>query len=563
MTQLMMRCLIMAALVAFAGPVAAQEGDAGERLLEETRRARELEQLTRAPAGQVITTPEVLGVVAEIPCFPIDDIAVTGMTVYGTEDVASVLAGFRGQCLGQTSIGNLLARLTARYADAGYITTRAYVPAQDISSRTLRIEVLEGRIEAYVYQQTDQDGNQRAAPPRKIRSALPQRTGDVFQLRDLEQGLEQMNRLRSSQVNANLIAGGAPGTSRVVLTEQKSDTVRATFGLNNRGSNSSGKTQVSLGLEADDLLRLNDSWSLSYSGAKDSNTLAMAVSVPYRKWLFSLNGSYSEELSALSPASDLFTQTASVNLTAERLLFRNAQSKLYGFGRLGSYWNERFVNVVALTPQHRSSARLGLRGEHRTDKAAYAGEASIAFGIKFGGADWTAAGAPAGSPHADFAKLEARLTYVRPLKQGRQLSVFMAGQYADMALFANDQMTIGGWESVRGYAGHSVSGDSGAYFRTELSLVPVRFGETATPDGPKSWLGRFRGGVRPFLFVDAGAVRAHATRRSSGMLSGGVGFSGQAGRLIVNGALAVPLATAGGQARGSLTGYVGLFVRLF
>ena len=308
-----------------------------------------MEELAGNSAGQVITTPDAKGPVSEALCFPIEEIALSGITVFPDTRFAAMLAEFNGRCLGQASIGNLLARISAVYADEGYITTRAYVPAQDIGTRKLTIEVLEGRVEAYVYRQVDEKGAATPGKPRKIKSAFPLQVGEVFQLRDIEHGLEQMNRLRSSQANANLIAGEAPGTSQVVITEKKVDTIRGTVGLDNRGNAATGQTQIRFGLEADDLLQINDVWSLSFSGSENTNALAFAVSAPYGKWLFSLNGSYSEELSPVTILSDLFTQSAGVNLTAERLLARNARSKYFGYVTASSYWNERYINIASLT----------------------------------------------------------------------------------------------------------------------------------------------------------------------------------------------------------------------
>lgn len=558
--------LLVAALMATPLPSFAQEGDPGARLLEETRRQRQMEDLTRTPAGQEITTPDAKGPVRETPCFPIDAITVTGITVYADADVAPILDAFSGRCLGQASITNLLARITALYADAGYITTRAYVPAQDISTRRLTIEVLEGRIEAYGYQQ-DAEGNARPGPPRKVTSAMPQQPGDVFQLRDLEHGLEQMNRLRSSEVNANLTAGEAPGTSQIILSETKTDPVRGTIGVNSRGSEATGRTQVSFGLEADDLLRLNDAWSLSYSGSRNTNALAFGVSAPYRKWLISLNGSYSEELSPVTATSDLFTQTASVNLTAERLMYRNAQSKYFAYGTLSSYWNERTINIVALTPQHRSAFRLGLRQEHRLEKAVISADTSLSFGSRALGADWDAPGLPAGSPRSDFTKLETRLTYIRPFENARQLSMALVGQLADRPLYGNEQLSIGGWDSVRGYAGFSVAGDSGAYLRTELSFpgVPLDLRNWRAPLG-ETRLNPFRqaqGSLRSFAFVDVGHVYARATGQSESLFSAGLGLSAQVGKTTINGAIAIPLRDAGGQKAGDVQAWIGLTLKAF
>lgn len=565
--RLVLPLLITACMFAGAVSTTAQESDPGERLLEETLRQRQLETLATTGAGQEIATPVAQGPVPEKPCFPIDQIGITGATIYKPERFAQILAEFSGQCLGQVSIGNLLARVTALYADAGYITTRAYVPAQDISARRLTVEVLEGRIEAYVYQQTDAEGAVQTAPPRKVSSALPQRPGDVLQLRDLEHGLEQMNRLRSTQVSANLAAGEAPGTSRIVLTEKKSDPVRGTFGINSRGSEATGRAQLSLGLEIDDLLRINDSWSLSYSGSQNSNALAFGLSAPYRKWLFSLNGSYSEELTPVTATSDLFTQTATLNLTAERLLHRNARSKYFAYGTLGSYWNERYINIAGLTPQHRTAFRLGVRQEHRLEKSVVSADTSLSFGSRILGADWDAANLTSDSPHTDFTKLETRISYLRPLEKGRQVSLYLVGQLADRPLYGNEQFSIGGWDSVRGFTGFGGSGESGAYLRAELSFaaseIDLRDWSRSLGESRLNPLRNAQGGIRPFAFVDAGHVHARATGQNTSLLSAGFGFSAQLGQSTLNGALAVPLVDVNGQDVGEVQAFIGLTLKVF
>lgn len=562
-------CNILAILlITSAHPSFAQEGDPGERLLEQQIRREQLEGLAGSQAGQEIKTPDVAGVIQEDICFPIHTIHLAGMSVFKEGSFDGLVAEFAGQCLGQASIGNLLQRISGIYADKGYITTRAYVPAQDIASRELTIEVLEGKMEAFIYQQVDKDGNPHPGNARKLKSAMPLQAGDVFQLRDLEHGLEQINRLRSSQANANLVAGQEPGTSRVVVTEQKVDTVRGTFGINNRGDEVTGETQISLSLEADDLLRLNDTYFLSYSGARNSNALAFSLSVPYRKWLFAANGSYSESLSPVSATSDLFTQTANLNFTAERLLFRDARSKYFLYGGVHSYWNERFVNIAALAPQQRTALSIGLRHEHRLEKAVISANTSLTFGAPFLGGDENLSPLTSATPRSEFTKLETRLTYIRPFESGQQLTATLVGQLSDNPLFSNEQLSIGGWETVRGYAGHSFSGDSGAFLRTELSFPTkaLDFRRLGAPlEG--TWLlnpvKNAQGGFRPFVFFDVGYAKARASRLSATMISTGFGFSSQVGLSTLNGSLAVPLSDRHGQSAGSIQAYLGFTVKLF
>lgn len=558
----------MAIVLSFvAVPSISQESDPGARLLEETRRQREMEALAQNAANQEIKTPKPKGPVAETPCFPIDEIRISGASIFGDHDFAPILADFSAQCLGQVSIGNLLARVSGLYADAGYITTRAYVPAQDISGRELTIAILEGRIEAYVYQQQDSDGSARPGPSRKIGFALPQKPGDVFQLRDLEHGLEQMNRLRSSSVNANLTAGEAPGTSRVVITEKKKDPIRGSIGMNFRKHDGRTSAQVSLAVEADDLLNLNDQWTLSYSGGQDSNALALGVSIPYRKWLFSLNGSYSEELSVVTATSDLFSQTGNMSLMAERLLARNARSKYFAYGTISSYWNDRYINITALTPQHRSALQFGLRQEHRLEKSVVSADISLTFGTGLFGSDKDSSTLPPGSPRTKFAKLKSRLTYIRPLPKERQLSVSVVGQLANKPLYGNEQISIGGWETVRGYAGQSVAGDNGMYVRSEISFPtkPLDLRDWGRSLG-KTRMNPFRnasGGHRQFLFLDAGHVYARADGRSAAMFSAGFGISAKVGNTSVNGTIAFPISNAGGRKKGQAQVYLGITAKTF
>ncbi|WP_316015338.1 ShlB/FhaC/HecB family hemolysin secretion/activation protein [Roseobacter sp. HKCCA0434] len=562
------RVALVAIGMASAGfPIVAQEADQGARLLEETLREREIEALARSQAGQEISTPDIEGPVAETPCFPVDTITVMGNTVYTEAELASVVSAFSGQCLGETSIGNLLAGITALYADAGYITTRAYVPSQDLSTGGLSIDVLEGRIEAYEYQRSETSDMANPDGPLGIGSVMPQRPEEVFQLRDLEHGLEQMNRLRSTEVNANLIAGEAPGTSRIVLTETRVDAVRGTFGINTQGDEITGRRQVSFGLEADNLLSLYDTWSLRYSGSRDSNALAFGVSAPYRRWLFSLNGSYSEELTPVTANSDLFTQTANANLTVERLLFRDARSKYFAHATLSSYWNERYINIAALTPQHRSAFRVGLRQEHRFEDAVILMDTALSVGTGALGADRDASNLPAGSPRTDFTALDASLTYIRPLENGRQLSVSAVGKLSNRPLFGNEQLSIGGWNSVRGYEGSGAGGDNGLYVRTELAFPTIAIDADGWTDfSAMRELDLFRdirGGIRPFAFLDAGYVHSRATERDTSLAGAGIGISAQLGRTTLNATLATPLLDADGHDAGSLQAYIGIEVKAF
>lgn len=541
------------------------QADLGTALLDEQLGVEQARVTEAASGNEIPVTPEV-GPIPEATCFPIDRIIVTGLSSLSPPELPELVSKFEGQCIGQASIGNLVNGISGLYAENGFITTRAYVPAQDIASRQLTIEVIEGRIESFVYQQADEDGIVSAGPPQKVRWAFPGQAGEVFQLRDLEHGLESMNRLVSSQATANLTAGIEPGTTRVVISEQKADLWRGTVGVDNKGSPDTGLTQIRLGLDVDDLLNVNDTWALSYSGSENTNAIAFSMSVPYGYWEFSLTGSYSESLSLLTPTSDLFTQTASVNVQLERLLFRDDDEQFRVYGSVGSWWNARYINIVPLTPQQHSAFRLGWQYQRQMETSSIFIDTAFSGGLPIWGADWSLEPVPFGTPVSDFTKLETQVSYQKTLADNLQLSVSFNGQVAQTPLFSNEQISIGGWETVRGYAGNGVSGDMGFYVRTDLYFSPVQFNfdlpGTGLP-GSLSLSENVAGYYRPYVFADFGEVRSNSLENSSELAGVGFGISATIGKVNILAAAAVPIVGREGSVTDNIQGFINVSIKLF
>src|SRR3546814_8677404 len=113
-----------------------------------------------------------------------------------SSDVCSsdLVAPYLGRCVTVDDIERLLGEVTKAYIDRGYATTRAYLPEQDLSSGRLRIEVVEGRIS-----RIEVDGSGVFVP-----GAFLYPDGDRLNLRRLEQGLDQINRLRSEEHTSEL-----------------------------------------------------------------------------------------------------------------------------------------------------------------------------------------------------------------------------------------------------------------------------------------------------------------------------------------------------------------------
>jgi len=61
--------------------------------------------------------------------------------------------------LGASGIDNLLKTITGHYLNRGYVTSRAYLPEQDLTSGILQIIVIEGRLQGFEPSELASDGN--------------------------------------------------------------------------------------------------------------------------------------------------------------------------------------------------------------------------------------------------------------------------------------------------------------------------------------------------------------------------------------------------------------------
>ena len=234
--------------------------DAAAGQLERDRGAAERQrQLERnrldypPPGGAAPAPPPTEAAPPDETCLPIQTITVTGVTLL-TEAVRATARDYEGRCLGLSGLNDLLEQLTFLYLAQGYITSRAFLPEQDLADGALEIVVIEGRLEDIVMDAAP------GAHQGQIHTAFPGQIGAPVNLRDIEQGLDQLNRLRANNATIELEAGAQPGASVLSVARQQGKRLYAGLGFDNLGSALIGEYQARLDLGGEDLLRLNDQW---------------------------------------------------------------------------------------------------------------------------------------------------------------------------------------------------------------------------------------------------------------------------------------------------------------
>lgn len=489
----MLRALLMTALAIAAVPAQAQRIDPGRQLLEELQQ-RQLEREERREPGKIEVTPAAKPAPAPDAgiCFDIDRVDLQGETLLEASVLDAILARYTGKCLGRDEINALLAALTQAYVDRGYVTTRVYIPPQNLASRVLQLLVIEGRVER-LYMNQDADADRQ-----RVWAAFPTRPGDKLRLQDLEQGLDQLNRVPSSNATLQLQPGAEPGGTVVAIQDKPENRFRAYVAYDTYGQQRTGEQRINLGAEADNVFSLNDTWALVYAGTLDTNALAGNGSIGLANWTFGLAGSYSEFLQQLTPDVELFGRSSVIGFSAERLLLRSSTIKSNAVFALDRKWFRRYVNDVALMPQDLTVARAGARSQIRSPDGILFVDGALAVGLTALGATEDPAGLPADAPHAQFTKFEAGVTWLGRIGNF-PLRASLRGQYSLDALYSSEQIVLGGFYTVRGYGESVAFGDSGWYSRNELAF-PLRPGLIVTEGF--DWSPH----IQPYVFLDGGQV---------------------------------------------------------
>ncbi len=443
--------------------------DRQQRLLEEQQ--RRLDDLRQLPGKA--EQPAVEPTTPDERCFDIQRIELSGASLLGPADQAAILAPFIGQCLGVSQLNQLLKAITDHYVGRGYVTSRAYLPQQDLASGSLQVIVVEGLLEGL--------DSSELASERELAMGFPGAPGRVLNLRELEQLVEQLGRLPSRQAQLDLVPGEQVGGSRVRLQGQRSKPWRVSLARHNDGQLSTGEQQWGLGLDWDSPLGLADQLSLR-SGRdalsdhyRHSENQSLNYNLPYGWWNFNYSYSqsyYRTQSEANGFAFDTDGDSTTHALRAERVLHRDSLSKTavnFGVSHLRSN-NFILGNRIDVSSQRLSEAQLGFNHGRRIGTAFV--NADIGWQHGTGAFDAQREGDPqGGEPVARYDKYSLTLSYLQPFQlwgESFSFDSLVNAQRSEDVLFSPQRISVGGLSSVRGFKEQSISGDSGGYWRNQL-----------------------------------------------------------------------------------------------
>lgn len=324
--------------IAHAGSAQAQAAQPAQDSQEVERRLRrELEQTKDAVErkSQVLDGTRTRKHAAFAPTQETGCVAVSEVGWSGTLPFPWLpgTVSLRGMCLGPAGLKELQRYLTGQLIERGYVTSTVAMPEQDTQSGQLIIRVIPGRVGKLIDQATGQ--------PLAARNALPFRAGDVLNVRDLDQALENIRRTPGQAgATLTLTPGDEIGTSDITVDRHRAkDRWHAVLTADNDGQDATGQNQLGLigivdaPLNRDDLLLLTYSNNMNVGNERQaSRGLGLNWSMPVGYWNVSLGASSSHSKVAAPPqvpGIDITYpgKTKLVQLGVDRVLSRTSRSR--------------------------------------------------------------------------------------------------------------------------------------------------------------------------------------------------------------------------------------------
>ena len=384
-----------------------------------------------------------------------------------------------------SDITNIRNAFQRKLLDKGYVTSQVYIPEQNLNAGTLQFMVMPGRVEDIRYSASSAHG--------PWRTAFSVRPGDILNIRDVEQGLEQMKRVSSQSVTMQLLPGTSVGTSIIELTIKQDKPVHGSISFDNSGLESTGVYQGSFTSSFDQVFRANDTFTMSLSGdlsgsgsIKGTRAASLNYVIPHGKDTFSVSFSKSRYHQTIQ--SNPYDFTYSGKSTTMKAKWNHVWSRTQREKRafdisISTRHNHRFINDMEIPVQalRTTSMEFGISNRKYIGNATLYSRLGFQWGIgALGAQPEHKASVAMGGPTSRYHMWLIDVDYRKPFIMGHRPASFTSsfhGQWVQggKRLYSVDTINIGNRYSIYGFDGeYTLMGDSGWYVRNEVSSVIPR-----------------------------------------------------------------------------------------
>ncbi len=414
------------------------------------------------------------------------------------EALPRLTAAFVGKDRGFEDLVNAANEVTRfLQRDLGLYLGYAYIPEQTFDGQTVRIAVLEGRLDRVVLNWSDGLPVDREVVEAYLARLKP---GDVLTVDAVERTVFLINDLRGIVTRAEVKAGSAPGTAILEFTPRAESRYSGSVDGDLNGSKVIGAQRLGAQVVMASPLGRGDGLSASVLASTGGGLLfaLLGYTSPIGADGFKAGASLSAvryQLDKKEFPLGLDGTGTTLNLFALYPWVRSRNLNLFALGAVDA---KRYVDKVAAlsTKKHVDDASVGVSGDFR-DSLLTGSVNTFELNLAQGRLNFPAGAPSGGDDAASFRKLSFAASRLQNVLSNRLLAYFtMRGQWALSNLDSTEQFRAGGPNGVRAYAPGEGTGDSGAVASLELRWLP-----------PASLFGRWASELVLAAFYDGAFIR--------------------------------------------------------
>ena len=268
-----------------------------------------------------------------------------------------------GKDLSLSDINKLIHAMNQSLMARGFSTSRVVVPEQNLSSGELRLVLQLGYINAVRFAEE--------SDTLYWKNLFPFRKGDILNVRDIEQGIEQAKRLPSQDISVQLLPSDQPQRTDVVLTVKRGKNFYGTISVDDSGLEDTGKLPWYTSIGVDQIFQRNDILrvGMNLDGAQDGYAKGtrghnVSYTIPYGAHTFTLSYQRSKYHQTVESRPYDFISAGDTNISTfswDYVLHRSSSMKTSMDIRLKKRNSHSFINDVEIPIQamHQTSMEVG------------------------------------------------------------------------------------------------------------------------------------------------------------------------------------------------------------
>lgn len=413
-----------------------------------------------------------------------------GNTAFSDAELAAVVASFTGREITLDELFEARSAVTQAYLDAGFVTSGAFIPPQQIQDGMVTMTIVEGTLDDIVVRRPDdiQVPRSERLNDRYITNRIRLAAGQPLNRDDLLEALRLLQLdPRIQTLRAELAAGTRLGSSTLTVDLAEASTFDVVLELNNERSPSVGSFRQLVEVSAQNLAGNGEALTFSYARTSGSNDLdgSLQFFLNPRNGTLTLSGGSSNSEVIEDPFEILEIESESyfVELSYRQPLIRTLDEEL-AVGITASHQQNRSTFLpepfgpVPLTlfgadedgEVRVTALRLFQEWTRRRDREVLAMRSQFSIGV-----DWLD---PTISdddrPDNRFLSWRGQAQWARRMTNDTLLLVRGDLQFADNDLLTLEQFGLGGANTIRGYRQDLLLTDNGILVSAEIRLPIAR-----------------------------------------------------------------------------------------